>query len=107
MFGPLWSYRYTIRVLPSLPHFNKYRFDDFYFLTDPEEFVHSHFPDKEKWQLLDVPIRLEEFERSVFKTSTFFSLGLQLLQPVQAHIVTGPNLCWGPYDGFNRMSAIS
>uniref|UniRef100_A0A3Q3XLV5 Transglutaminase-like domain-containing protein n=1 Tax=Mola mola TaxID=94237 RepID=A0A3Q3XLV5_MOLML len=47
------------------------KFDDFYFLTDPEEFIDSHFPDEEKWQLLDAPITLEEFEKRVFKTSAF------------------------------------
>ncbi|KAG7235783.1 hypothetical protein INR49_002170 [Caranx melampygus] len=66
------------------------RFDDFYFLTDPEEFIDSHFPDEEKWQLLDRPIPLEEFERRVFKTSTFFTMGLRLIQPHHFHIVTGP-----------------
>lgn len=73
------------------PKHHQHRFDDFYFLTDPDEFVHSHFPDEKKWQLLDVPISLEEFERKVFKTSAFFSLGLQLIQPQHAHIVTGQN----------------
>ncbi|XP_031729029.1 kyphoscoliosis peptidase [Anarrhichthys ocellatus] len=64
------------------------RFDDFYFLTDPEEFIESHFPDEEKWQLLDAPIPLEEFERRVFKTSAFFTMGLRLIQPHHFHIVT-------------------
>lgn len=64
------------------------RFDDFYFLTDPEEFIDSHFPDEEKWQLLDTPIALEDFERRVFKTSAFFTMGLRLLQPQRFHIVT-------------------
>ncbi|XP_072313864.1 kyphoscoliosis peptidase [Eucyclogobius newberryi] len=64
------------------------RFDDFYFLTDAEEFIHSHFPDEEKWQLLDCPISIEEFERRVFKTSAFFTLGLRLMQPHHCHIVT-------------------
>ncbi|CAN9502621.1 unnamed protein product [Ophioblennius macclurei] len=64
------------------------RFDDFYFLTDPEEFIDSHFPDEEKWQLLDTPIALEDFERRVFKTSVFFTLGLRLIQPHQCHILT-------------------
>ncbi|KAK2826727.1 hypothetical protein Q5P01_020941 [Channa striata] len=64
------------------------RFDDFYFLTDPEEFIDSHFPDEEKWQLLDTPIPLEEFERRVFKTSAFFTMGLRLIQPQHFHIVT-------------------
>lgn len=65
------------------------RYDDFYFLTDPEEFVHSHFPDEEKWQLLDTPITVGEFERRVFKTSAFFTIGLRLIQPHHFHIVTG------------------
>lgn len=64
------------------------RFDDFYFLTDPEEFIESHFPDEEKWQLLDTPIPLEEFERRIFKTSAFFNMGLRLIQPHHCHIVT-------------------
>ncbi|KAK9534207.1 hypothetical protein VZT92_009267 [Zoarces viviparus] len=64
------------------------RFDDFYFLTDPEEFIASHFPDEEKWQLLDAPIPLEEFERRVFKTSAFFTMGLRLIQPHHFHVVT-------------------
>lgn len=68
------------------------RFDDFYFLTDPEEFIDSHFPDEEKWQLLDMPITLEEFEWRVFKTSAFFTMGLRLIQPHHSHIVTGPPL---------------
>lgn len=65
------------------------RFDDFYFLTDPEDFIVSHFPDEEKWQLLDTPIPLDEFEKRVFKTSTFYSLGLTLLQPKYYRMVTG------------------
>ncbi|XP_047193470.1 lim and transglutaminase domain protein ltd-1 isoform X1 [Scophthalmus maximus] len=64
------------------------RFDDFYFLADPEEFIDSHFPDEEKWQLLETPIPLEEFERRVFKTSAFFTMGLRLIQPHHFHIVT-------------------
>ncbi|XP_035023157.1 kyphoscoliosis peptidase [Hippoglossus stenolepis] len=64
------------------------RFDEFYFLTDPEEFIESHFPDEEKWQLLETPIPLEEFERRVFKTSAFFTMGLRLIQPHHFHVVT-------------------
>uniref|UniRef100_A0A3Q2Z0S3 Kyphoscoliosis peptidase n=1 Tax=Hippocampus comes TaxID=109280 RepID=A0A3Q2Z0S3_HIPCM len=41
------------------------RFDDFYFLTDPEEFIDSHFPDEERWQLLEAPVTLEEFENDL------------------------------------------
>lgn len=72
----------VVRLLPP-------RFDDFYFLTDPEELIDSHFPDEEKWQLLDTPIPLEEFGRRVFKTSAFFTMGLRLIQPHHFHIITG------------------
>ncbi|XP_077419840.1 kyphoscoliosis peptidase [Vanacampus margaritifer] len=65
------------------------RFDDFYFLTDPEEFIESHFPDEARWQLLEAPVTLEEFEKRVFKTSAFFATGLRLIQPHHCHLVTG------------------
>ncbi|TNM96079.1 hypothetical protein fugu_017162 [Takifugu bimaculatus] len=64
------------------------RFDDFYFLTDPEEFIYTHFPDEEQWQLLEAPIPLEEFEKRVFKTSAFFNMGLRLIHPPHAHVLT-------------------
>lgn len=70
-------------------HLSPPRFDDFYFLTDPEEFIDSHFPDEERWQLLDAPVTLEEFELKVFKTSAFFTMGLRLIQPHRSHIFTG------------------
>lgn len=73
--------------LPLLPP--PRRFDDFYFLTDPEEFIYTHFPDEEQWQLLEAPIPLEEFEKRVFKTSAFFNMGLRLLHPPHAHVLTG------------------
>lgn len=65
------------------------RFDDFYFLTEPKEFINSHFPDEENWQLLDTPISLEQFEMLPLKTSAFYTLGLNLLQPTQYKITTG------------------
>lgn len=88
-YTPRTSSEFCLTSVCSL-HLLPPRFDDFYFLTDPEEFIDSHFPDEEKWQLLDRPIPLEEFERRVFKTSTFFTMGLRLIQPHHFHIVTGP-----------------
>lgn len=66
-----------------------HRFDDFYFLTEPREFINSHFPDEENWQLLDTPISLEQFELIPLMTSAFYTLGLTLLQPTQYKITTG------------------
>ncbi|KAK6299123.1 hypothetical protein J4Q44_G00306330 [Coregonus suidteri] len=64
------------------------RYDDFYFLTDPEDFINSHCPDEQEWQLLDNPIPLEEFEKRVLKTSEFYRLGLTLLHPKHFLLVT-------------------
>ncbi|TSW48761.1 Kyphoscoliosis peptidase [Bagarius yarrelli] len=64
------------------------RFDDFYFLTEPKDFINSHFPDEENWQLLNAPISLKQFELIPLKTSAFYTLGLTLLQPTQYKITT-------------------
>nr|XP_023651404.1 kyphoscoliosis peptidase-like [Paramormyrops kingsleyae] len=64
------------------------RYEDFYFLADPEDFIDSHYPAEQKWQLLDTPITLEEFEKRVFKTSQFYRLGLKLMKPRHSLLVT-------------------
>ncbi|XP_074721527.1 kyphoscoliosis peptidase-like [Strix uralensis] len=57
------------------------RHDDFFFLTDPEHFIETHWPEDPQWQLLQPPIVREDFEQRVFKTSEFFRLQLSLLSP--------------------------
>ncbi|XP_074760363.1 kyphoscoliosis peptidase-like [Athene noctua] len=57
------------------------RHDDFFFLTDPEHFIETHWPEDPQWQLLQPPVVREDFERRVFKTSEFFRLQLSLLSP--------------------------
>ncbi|MBN3325867.1 KY peptidase, partial [Atractosteus spatula] len=64
------------------------RYDEFYFLPDPEDFIDTHCPDEPQWQLLDHPVPLEEFERRVFKTSEFYRMGLTILNPKHSHMVT-------------------
>ncbi|XP_066535351.1 kyphoscoliosis peptidase [Hoplias malabaricus] len=64
------------------------RFDDFYFLTEPSDFINSHFPDDQHWQLLDTPVSMEVFEMWPLKTSAFYTLGLRILQPTQYKITT-------------------
>uniref|UniRef100_A0A8C5WJ60 Transglutaminase-like domain-containing protein n=1 Tax=Leptobrachium leishanense TaxID=445787 RepID=A0A8C5WJ60_9ANUR len=48
-------------------------YDDFYFFTDPEDFIETHWPDDPTWQLLESTVSFEMFERNVFKTSEFFN----------------------------------
>ncbi|XP_059673760.1 kyphoscoliosis peptidase-like [Gavia stellata] len=57
------------------------RHDDFFFLTDPEHFIETHWPEDPQWQLLQPPVLREDFEQRVFKTSEFFRLQLSLLSP--------------------------
>lgn len=50
-------------------------YDDFWFLTSPEEFAFSHLPMEEEWQLLEEPISLDEFEDRLAVTPAQFSAG--------------------------------
>ncbi len=56
------------------------KFDDHYFMTPPSQFIFSHFPEKEQWQLLDAPLSKEEFHNLVYLEADFFNLGLKLGQ---------------------------
>ncbi|XP_052261864.1 kyphoscoliosis peptidase-like [Dreissena polymorpha] len=58
-------------------------FKEFYFLTDPAQFVNDHFPymdnnlaESMKWQLLKKPVTLEEFNKNAQLKSHAFALGV-------------------------------
>ncbi|XP_016851781.2 kyphoscoliosis peptidase [Anolis carolinensis] len=63
--------------------------DDFFFLTDPEDFIQSHWPDEPQWQLIQPPVTLEIFEDRVYKTPEFFKLQLTLRSPDTSVLQTG------------------
>lgn len=50
-------------------------YDDFWFLTPAEEFAFSHLPAEERWQLLDEPLSLDEFEAQPAITPAQFVAG--------------------------------
>ena len=52
--------------------------DDFYFLTDPEQFIYSHWPHQTEWQFLPRKYSLSEFEDLPFVKPYFFKTGVQL-----------------------------
>ncbi|XP_064613138.1 kyphoscoliosis peptidase-like [Liolophura sinensis] len=54
-----------------------HKYDEFYFLTDPEEHIYQHFPDDPKWQLLDKTLSFEEFTNLPSVKSPYFKHGLQ------------------------------
>jgi hypothetical protein len=63
-----------------------------YLFTPPELFVLTHFPDKEKWQLLEKPISRAEFFRRPVMTPAFIGFSLQLRSPDRSQVSTGGSL---------------
>jgi len=59
-----------------------HEFEDFFFLTPPEQFIYSHFPDDSQWQLLPHPISRTEYKNLIYVYPDFFRLGMD---PVQYH----------------------
>ena len=62
------------------PGEQQHRDNEFYFLTDPDWFVSTHFPDDPDWQLLPRPLNIVQFETIVYIRERFFDMGL-LMQP--------------------------
>lgn len=53
-------------------------FNDFYFLAPPEQLIFTHYPEKQKWQLLRNPISKSQFEELVFVSPLFFQYELDI-----------------------------
>ncbi|XP_073677008.1 kyphoscoliosis peptidase-like [Garra rufa] len=64
------------------------RYEEYYFLTDPETFIDAHYPKEKEWQLLENPIGIEEFAKRVLKKPVFHTLNLTLIQPKHSLVVT-------------------
>ena len=65
----------------------KHPVNEAFFLSDPDAFIHTHFPDHQDWQLLEQPINIEIFERRVYIRERFFGMGLQLIPSSVAECV--------------------
>lgn len=55
-------------------------FDDFWFLTPPEQFVYTHYPADSNWQLLKMPYSASAISQHPLVKPAFFKYGLQLGQ---------------------------
>lgn len=51
-------------------------FEPFYFLTPPEQFLFTHWPLEERWQLVERPISRQAFEALPWLKPAFFHAGL-------------------------------
>lgn len=65
-----------------------YQLDEYFFLTNPHQLKFTHFPDEQKWQLLERPISLEEFENQPHMKPQFFKYDLEFISHTTAVIVT-------------------
>lgn len=70
-----WATRYLVSE-KNMPENLVYEYDDFYFLTDPEQLIYSHWAHKKEWQLLHQPISLADFENLPLVKSYFFKCGM-------------------------------
>lgn len=52
-------------------------FDEFWFLTPPEQFIYTHLPQEARWQLLARPIQSDVFLKRPLLMEAFFRFGLQ------------------------------
>ena len=53
--------------------------DEFYFFTDPDEFIYNHLPQDEGWQLLARPVTKDEFQvlaNLIYLVHGILSIGL-------------------------------
>ena len=59
---------------------------DLYFGTKPEIFIRSHFPDDDKWQLLEDKITFDKFNSWPYISYYFYMNGFQTLSPDDAFL---------------------
>ncbi len=61
-------------------------YDDYFFLTPPNEFIRSHYPEDIRWTLMKAPPTLKEFETMPFKHMGYFTRHIQSYTPTSGII---------------------
>lgn len=54
-------------------------FNPFYFATSPDKFIYTHFPEKQKWQLLTQPYARQQFNNLPEVSGNLFKNNIQLI----------------------------
>ncbi|XP_055886104.1 uncharacterized protein LOC106062437 isoform X1 [Biomphalaria glabrata] len=65
----------------------QHRINEFFFLTDPDHFILTHFPDDPKWQLLEKPLTMKDFENHFYVRECFHILGLSIVKSTKKNCV--------------------
>lgn len=77
-----WASGYITR---STEEFVK-RYDEYYFLTPPEDFIRHHYPDDLRWTLLPDPPPLYEFRYTPFRQRSYAKYDITGYYPVKGII---------------------
>jgi hypothetical protein len=70
----------------------KKRYGTEYLFTPPDQFAITHFPDAQKWQLLERPLSRAEFFRRPVLAPAFFAHGLELRTPDRSQVSVAGSL---------------
>jgi len=62
------------------------RFDDFFFLTDPNKFAITHYPSEKEWQLIKRTMTKKQFYAAPIYAKSFFKNNLKLISPLQGEL---------------------
>lgn len=67
------------------------RFNDFFFLTDPDEFALTHFPSEPEWLFTKKRFTKKQFYETPFYEKAFFKNKLNLLSPLHGELIVKSN----------------
>ncbi|HLV82120.1 MAG TPA: transglutaminase domain-containing protein, partial [Chthonomonadaceae bacterium] len=85
------------------------RFEPFFFLTPPDQFLYTHLPTDPKWQLLDPPVPTARHERLPYLRAAFFRNGLALDSHKEAVIHCGSRVAvtFGAPEGTDLIAELT
>ena len=66
------------------------KYDDYYFLTRPEDFIRDHYPDELRWTLMDNPPTVKEFQHTPYKSQYFVKNRIRTFSPSKGIIEAAP-----------------
>lgn len=62
------------------------QYNDYYFLTPPEQFIRDHYPEDPQWSLLEYPPVYREYNQSPFRYSGYVKAGISNHLPAKGVI---------------------
>jgi len=70
----------------------KASFNDFYFLTPPNQLIQTHYPERARWQLLAKPHTRSDYSEMPLTKPAFFKYDMRMISHTDREITTGDSL---------------